>query len=38
MTFRAVSIPDQLEQTLFEIYAILELLGTNPKYNDFGTH
>ena len=38
MTFRAVSISDQLEQTLFEIYAILELLGKDPKYNDFGTH
>ena len=38
MTFRAVPIPDQLEQTLFEIYAILEFLGKAPKYNDFGTH
>ena len=37
MTFRAVPIPDQLEQTLFEIYAILEL-GTDSKYNDFDTH
>ena len=37
MTFRAVSIPDQLEQTLFEIYAILEM-GTAPNYNDFETH
>ena len=37
MTFRTVEITDQLEQTLFEIYAILEL-GTYPKYNDFDTH
>ena len=37
MTYRAVSIPDQLEQTLFEIYAILEM-GTAPEYNDFETH
>ena len=37
MTFRAVPIKDQLEQILFEIYAILEL-GTCPKYNDFDTH
>ena len=37
MTFRAVSISDQLEQTLFEIYAILEM-GTAPEYNDFETH
>ncbi len=37
MTFRAVSITDQLEQTLFEIYAIIEM-GTAPKSNDFQTH
>ena len=37
MTFQAVPMTDQLEQTLFEIYAILEL-GTTPKYNDFDTH
>ena len=37
MTFRAVSITDQLEQTLFEIYAIIDM-GTAPKYNDFQTH
>ena len=37
MTYKAVSIPDQLEQTLFEIYAILEM-GTAPEYNDFETH
>lgn len=37
MTFRAVSIADQLEQTLFEIYAVIEM-GTAPKYNDFQTH
>ena len=37
MTFRRVKITDQLEQTLFEIYSILEL-GTYPQYNDFDTH
>ncbi len=37
MTFRAVSIPDQLEQTLFENYAII-CMGTAPRYNDFETH
>ena len=37
MPFRAVSIPDQLEQTLFEIYCVLEM-GTAPRYNDFMTH
>ena len=37
MTFRAVAITDQLEQTLFETYAIIEM-GIAPKYNDFGTH
>ena len=37
MTFRAVPIEDQLEQTLFETYAILEL-GTHPEHNDFDTH
>ena len=37
MTFRAVPIDDQLEQTLFETYAILEL-GTYPENNDFDTH
>ena len=37
MTYRAVSIPDQLEQTLFEIFTIIEM-GTAPKYNDFETH
>ena len=37
MTFRAVAITDQLEQTLFETYAIIEM-GTAPKYNDFETH
>ena len=37
MTFRAIPVTDQLEQTLFEIYAILEL-GTISKYNDFDTH
>ena len=37
MTFRAVPVPDQLEQTLFEIYAILEL-RTDSKFNDFDTH
>ncbi len=37
MTFRAVSITNQLEQTLFEVYAIIEM-GTAPQYNDFETH
>ena len=37
MTFRSVSIADQLEQTIFEIYATIEM-GTAPKYNDFETH
>ena len=37
MTFRTVEITDQLEQTLFETYAIIEM-GTAPKYNDFQTH
>ena len=37
MTFRAVWITNQLEQTLFEIYAILQV-GTAPRYNDFETH
>ena len=37
MTFKAVSITDQIEQTLFEIYAIIEM-GTAPKFNDFETH
>ena len=37
MTFRAVSITDHLEQTLFEVYAIIEM-GTAPQYNDFETH
>ena len=37
MTFQAVEIEDQLEQTLFEVYAILEK-GTYPEHNDFATH
>ena len=37
MTFRAVSITDQLEQTLFETYAIIEMCIAS-KYNDFATH
>ncbi len=38
MTFRAVEITDQLEQTLFEIYAIL-IFGTHHiGHNDFDTH
>ncbi len=37
MTFRAVAITNQLEQTIFETYAIIEM-GTAPKYNDFETH
>ena len=35
MTFRAVEITDQVEQTIFEIYAILEM---KTPYNDFETH
>ena len=34
ITFRAVAITNQLEQTLFETYPIIEM-GTAPKYNDF---
>ncbi|MCY4393167.1 MAG: hypothetical protein OXE43_14130 [Chloroflexi bacterium] len=37
MTFQAVAIEDQLEQTLFEVYAILEK-RTYPHHNDFKTH
>ena len=37
MTFRAVAIPGQLEQHLFETYAIIEM-GTAPRFNDFETH
>ena len=37
MTFRAAPIEDQLEQHLFETYAILAF-GTYPEYNDFDTH
>ena len=37
MTFRAVAVSDQLEQTLFEIYAVIQM-GTAPRYNDFETH
>lgn len=36
MPIRAVKIPDQKEQTVFEIYAVL-VLGTT-KYNTFETH
>lgn len=38
MTFRAVEIKDQLEQTLFEVYAILEFRTHDLGYNDFDTH
>ena len=37
MTFKAVSIPDPLEQALFETYAILHM-ETAPEHNDFDTH
>ena len=37
LTFRAVAVSDQLEQTLFEIYAVIQM-GTAPRYNDFETH
>jgi len=32
---RFIEVEDPIEQTLFEVYAYLEL---NTKYNDFGTH
>ena len=35
MQIRAVEIPDQIEQAIFEIYAHLTL---NTRYNDFSTH
>lgn len=38
MTFRAVEIKGQLEQTLFEVYAILEFHTHVLGYNDFDTH
>ena len=38
MTFRAVEIKGQLEQTLFEVYAILEFRTHVLGYNDFDTH
>lgn len=38
MTFRAVEIKGQLEQTLFEVYAILEFRTHDLGYNDFDTH
>ena len=37
MEVRVVEITDQVEQTLFEIYAVLEL-GTAPLYNTFETY
>lgn len=36
MSVRCIGIDDQIKQTLFEVYAVLEL-GTT-KYNDFTTH
>ena len=36
MEIQVVEITDQVEQTVFEIYAILAL-GTTPKYNEFRT-
>ncbi len=35
MKIRFIEIDDQIEQTLFEVYAALAL---NTKYNDFSTH
>ena len=35
MAIRVVSIEDQILQTLFEVYAAIEL---KTKYNEFGTH
>lgn len=37
MTFRVVEITDDLEQHLFETYAICEF-GTSPHHNDFRNH
>ena len=37
MEVRVVEITDQVEQTIFEIYAVLEL-GTVPRYNTFETY
>ncbi len=36
MQIRTIEIKDQVEQTLFEIYAALKL--NTIEYNDFGTH
>ena len=36
MDVRVVEVADQVEQTIFEIYAILAL-NTTPKYNEFRT-
>ena len=36
MDVRVVEIADQVEQTIFGIYAILAL-NTTPKYNEFRT-
>ena len=38
MEVRTVEVIDQVEQTIFEIYATLALLGSNPKYTTFGTY
>ena len=38
MTFRAIEIKGQLEQTLFEVYVILEFRTQDLGYNDFDTH
>ena len=37
MSVRFVKIQDPIEQTIFEVYAHMEL-GTSPRFNNFGTH
>lgn len=37
MSVRFVRVEDPIEQTIFEVYAHMEL-GTSPRFNNFGTH
>ena len=37
MSVRFVEIEDPIEQTIFEVYAHMEL-GTPPRFNNFGNH
>ena len=37
MSVRFVKVEDPIEQTIFEVYAHMEL-GTSPRFNNFGTH